>query len=52
MNYKGATSGDQFGIYGSNKRAKKLLRWEPKIKIKEGLGIMFNHEKVNYEAKM
>jgi len=31
------TPRDQFGIYGSNKKAKNLLGWQPQIELKQGL---------------
>ena len=38
--YKGGTPGDQFGITGHIKEAKRLLGWTPKITLDEGLSKM------------
>lgn len=42
VEYKGQTPGDQFGITGSNKRAKEVLGWAPKITLDAGMKEMIN----------
>ena len=41
VKYTGSTPGDQFGIFGDNSHIKKELNWEPKIKLKAGLTLMY-----------
>ena len=41
VEYNGRTPGDQFGIFGDNSHIKKELNWEPKIKLKAGLTLMY-----------
>lgn len=41
VEYTGSTPGDQFGIFGDNSHIKKELNWEPKIKLKAGLTLMY-----------
>ncbi len=38
------TIGDQFGVFGDNKRIKKDLGWSPKVDIKEGIKRMVEKE--------
>lgn len=40
VTYSGSTPGDQFGITGNNKLASKILKWQPKITLKEGMNKM------------
>lgn len=42
VEYKGQTPGDQFGITGSNIKAKELLKWQPKITLEKGMNEMVN----------
>lgn len=35
--YEGSTPGDQFGIYGLNEKAQKMLGWKPFIAFPEGI---------------
>jgi len=39
---KGETPRDQFGIYGSNEKAKNLLGWHPQINLSQGLLNIYN----------
>jgi UDP-glucose 4-epimerase len=39
---KGETPRDQFGIYGSNDKAKNLLGWHPQINLNQGLLNIYN----------
>ena len=36
VSYSGSTPGDQFGIYGNNKKI-KMLGWNPEIEFESGL---------------
>lgn len=38
----GGTPRDQFGVFGSNLRAKKILKWQPKYDIEDGLKLTLN----------
>tara|TARA_Y100000590_G_C15711837_1_gene1010528 strand:+ start:1239 stop:2168 length:930 start_codon:yes stop_codon:yes gene_type:complete len=37
------TPRDQFGIYGSNQKAKNLLDWNPKVNLQQGLFNIYNY---------
>lgn len=41
-----STPNDQFGIYGCNKNAKKLLNWEPIYDFKNGLDLIFKYYEI------
>ena len=45
------TPRDQFGIYGSNNKAKKILKWTPKYDIDKGIKLTLKHYLEN-ENKM
>lgn len=38
---EGSTEGDIQGIFGDNNKIKKLLNWEPKFQLDDGLKLMF-----------
>lgn len=42
IEFKDNTPGDQFGIYGTNKKIKKHLNWKPEIDFEIGLKKMVN----------
>ena len=42
IEYKDNTPGDQFGIYGTDKKIRKNLDWKPKIDFESGLKKMVN----------
>ena len=48
--FKG-TPRDQFGIYGNNNKAKKILKWQPKYDIDTGIKLTLKHYLEN-ENKM
>lgn len=37
VEYVDGTPGDQFGIYGENKKLRELLGWQPTVKFEEGM---------------
>lgn len=37
IKYEGNTPGDQFGITGNNSKAQKMIKWQPRYKLNEGL---------------
>lgn len=37
VEYSGGTPGDQFGIYGDNKKAMELLSWKPEVDFETGI---------------
>ncbi len=41
VEYVGSTPGDIFGIYGTNEKIRKELKWNPKIGIEEGMSRMY-----------
>lgn len=45
VKYEGSTPGDQFGIFGSNAHAQKVLEWKPKTDMKDGMKNMLNWAK-------
>lgn len=47
VEYVAGTPGDQFGIYGDNAKAKKLLNWEPTIEFDEGMKMFIDYAKAN-----
>ena len=47
IKYQGETPGDQFGIFGNNKKFKKEFNWHCKTKLDKGLKIMYKSYK-NY----
>lgn len=51
VEYIEGTPGDQFGIYGNNKKAKEALKWKPKITFEEGMTMFINFAKKENNKK-
>ena len=43
VEYTQGTPGDQFGIYGNNKKAKDILGWSPKIDFETGMNSFIDY---------
>jgi len=46
VQYQGSTQGDQIGIFGSNKKAKKILNWSPETNLEVGFRAMCSWAKM------
>jgi UDP-glucose 4-epimerase len=42
VKYEGSTTGDQFGIFGSNELLKSITGWKPEVSLEEGLKRMIS----------